>query len=73
VSTSDSDARLESIVEVAMLRVVRGDAMFLPVTPTTTIASIAAAVQRCAARRRMAVVVEERGDGVLVAPEPGSA
>jgi hypothetical protein len=63
---------MESIVEVAMARVARGDAIFLPVTPTMTIASIAAAVRRCAARRRVAVVVEERGDGVFVALETGS-
>jgi hypothetical protein len=63
---------MESIVEVAIARVARGDAIFLPVTPTMTIASIAAAVRRCAARRRVAVVVEERGDGVFVALEIGS-
>jgi hypothetical protein len=72
VSTSDSDGRLESMVEVAIARVARGEAMFLPVTPTTTIASIAAAVRQCAARRKIDVAVVDRGDGVFVARQTES-
>jgi len=63
----NADARLERTVEDAVARVRRGDAVFLPVTPTMTTAALVAAVRRVAVRLTVSLTIDEQANGILVA------
>jgi hypothetical protein len=61
------DDRLLSLAHDALDRLERGNAAFIPFTPTLTAAPIVRAVEDCAARRMLAVAIEERPTGIYVA------
>ncbi len=64
----DVDDRLERVVRDALDRVERGNAAFIPFTPTLTPAAIVVAVELHASRRVLAVRTEELSTGIHVAP-----
>jgi hypothetical protein len=65
--TDEPDDRLRRIVGTALDRVERGEAAFIPFTPTLAAASIVAAVERLAAERRLPVATRELETGIHLA------
>jgi hypothetical protein len=69
--SGDDEERLARTVDDAVTRVRRGDAVFLPVTPTMTAAALVAAVRRAAGARTLDVRIDVRPNGVYVAQRAG--